>query len=234
MKEIEKILYILKKIFTLQFLAVVIGIISLYITYKTFIRDDQGEITFMIDGKELNKNISIVYYGFFIESDSIDIYSLKDFPILANTSSKTIEDFTLYAYTLNIPKSFANNRYNVAQGSGDNTIAYEYNLSKIKPLEGVYWPINALYTNKREILVYPIKLIYSYKTKEASEILLYIIGIPHQKTIEKSEEVFTKTINPYLIENNDSKHTAIIFNKQIIQKPTLKKGVNYKSLTELK
>ena len=236
-KEPSKILKWLKKIFSLQFLGIVLTIIFGWYGVASYLQNQPGELIFKSHLTEFDKNFNCIFYGFELEKDTISIMDLPNIPIFANITSHTIEDITAYSY---VPKIYsvavADDYWQIESEKtlnekeyGIGFIHFLFTRDKIKPLDGIRWPIIQIAGNKNQILIYPIDIFYSYKTKEMSSIRLMLVGIPnnnHEKTKKDIERLFIKTIRPYLMTIDNIDKCAIIFGEKVVESLSKEKVSN--------
>ena len=222
----------LKRLFSLEFLSVIIGLVGLWFAYNSFIQDKPGILRLTTVSGKLDEKITTVLYGFELNSDSIVVMNLPNIPLLANMTSNTIEDITVYGSTPKEYKVVPNPRY-IAESPevqkikemGLGKLNYGLSQDKIHPMDGIYWPVSIIYPDKNELLIYPIDIYYSYKTKKMTHIILLLVGIPNSrnsKTNDEIEKEFIAKIRPYLLDIKDLDKTAIIYNDKIVQFPSIK------------
>ena len=230
----------IKKIFTMQTVTLLVGLIGLWFTYITFFQNKPGEIGFFTTNSRLEDNITTVFYGFEQTSDSVVLSTLPLFPNMANFTEHSIEDMTVIAFTTDMYKVTKNPRYNSATNEELNGnalnydkkfkpiggITYAYKSAKIFPMEPILWPIYTIYSNPEENLIFPIQIFYSFKSKKMTKLELFLVGLPKSSeslTKQEKENKFIKIIRPYLLECEDLDNTAIIYDKKIVQSPSKRK-----------
>ena len=165
---------------------------------------------------------------------------LPEVPILANATSNTIQDITVFAYTPKNYKVYPNSRYvtepeemRSKKEISIGKVSYALRQDKINPMDGIYWPVSIIYNDMNEILDFPIEIYYSYKTKEMTNILFHIFGIPNKHgslTPEDIEENFINLIRPHILASDRTDEIAIIYNNKIVQSPS-KRKLNQNNLT---
>ena len=234
-KESNLIAKWLKRMFSLEFLGVLIGLAGLWFGYKTFIQEKPGILRLTTKSGKLDEKVNTVFYGFELDKDSFLIMDLPNIPILANMTSNTIEDITVFGYTPKEYKALPNSRYMAESIEAHNQnnkefglgkLSYALRQDKINPMDGIFWPVSIIYPNQNELFFYPIEIYYSFKTKEMTHITLFLVGIPINNGKLSSAEVeteFIKKIKPYLLGIDDVDKTAIIYHDKIVPSPSIKK-----------
>lgn len=233
----------LRRLFSLEFLSVVIGLAGLWFAYNTFVKDKPGILRLTTVSGKLDEKITNVLYGFELNCDSIVVMNLPNIPLIANMTSNTIEDITVYGCTPKEYKAVPNPRYITESPEmqkikeiGLGKLSYGLSQDKIHPMDGIYWPVSIIYPDKNELLIYPIDIYYSYKTKKMTHIILLLVGIPNPGNIKTKDEIekeFIAKIRPYLLGIEDLDKTAIIYNNKIVQSPSIK-SIKKEDITDIR
>lgn len=223
----------LQRIFSLKFLGFVIGLVSLYFTYVTFIKDNPGDLCLYNIDHTFNKDIRYIFYGFEIDDDSIYFNKRNNFPKFVNNGPNEIIDFGLVAETKLNYSLTANSYYDYdieeeEEGSFSN-VRFALTTERLGFMSTVPFPIDALETNDAEIQFNYINsgVIYKGMSEDIINYFYYIVGVPKnfrdEKGIEISaEETFINKIKPYLLyflDNRDKNEILIIFSNDYVEAP---------------
>lgn len=225
----------LKKLFSVQFLEIVIGIAGLYLTYLAFIRDEPGELSLYNNSHQFSKDIRYVIFGFEIIEDSLDFQNSKSFPSLANFSNNELNDFGVLAEMQNNIGFKASESYEYYIEETDSIlfdkVQFYTKRERIGFMEPVNFPLEKMETKGDELLFQQIKYAYYYQgvPEDIINMHYFIVGIPQQYrdddgTIIDAECAFIKAIRPLLlqsiIEKIDSKQILIVFKDKYVEAPS--------------
>jgi len=242
----------LKKIFSIQFISLVIAAVGLYFAYDQFVKDKPGEFRFFNKGNRFSPDIRTVFYGFEINGDSIYLDNNMYLPTLANFSQKPIVDL----------KVVADMQYNFGFRCDDNynwfkqdesdlqipKITFVAGTERLGSMTPITFPIRSLETDYDEIQVNYVRMgiVYQGAPEEIMNYFYYLVGIPPKLRDddgkEKSAEyLFIKAIRPYLLhflEKEEANKVLIVFNTSSVEAPSklhlLKdENIEVKSIKEL-
>ena len=205
----------LKRIFSLEFVSVVIGLIGLYFAYDAFIKDKPGELCLFNDKQSFRKDIRYIFYGFEIKEDSITFRKAFNLPTLINKSSNEIKDVSVTAEMTTSVGFSVNGFYKYEIEKNQDSIANSmlfpyvymtYATDRIGFGSGIPFPIYSLATDGDELFLKNIKMSYIYQgmSEDVINLTYYIVGIPEGyrdedgKVID-AEYAFIKAIRPYLL-----------------------------------
>lgn len=230
-KELNQILQWIKRIFSIKALGFIVGVVGLWFTYSTFIKDKPGSFSFLAKNEMLDEKINTIFYGFKMTSDSVNVESGQEIPLMINATPNIIEDLNVYAVLPLGYKFYLHPMYSVEPdsfkiGNSKHFFTCGYRQARVGPYDGLFWPITTLFFDKKEPLVFPVKLNYTYKTKEFTQIDLYIVGIPDYYNDQASstiEKQFVEMVRPYLLSKKNNRKTALVINGKIVQSPNTKK-----------
>lgn len=242
----------LKKLFSLQFLSVLIGVGGLYLAYRTFIREEPGELTLHNYNKHFGKNVRNIIYGFEIDSDSLYIRGARNFPLLANVSHNSLEDVSIIAEMQNNIGFRTTDGYFCTEEKDSvlwGKVNFYVKRERIGFMDPILFPIETLETDENELLFQHIRFAYAYKgmSEDIINMHYFIVGIPkHYRDdngkIIDAEYAFLKSIRPLLLQSIAEEVTPnqilIIFKDKYVEAPqniNLLKGENIKvkSIKEL-
>jgi len=220
----------LRRIFSLEFLGVVIGAIGLYFTYDTFLKEKPGEIRMYNEKQKFSSDIRYVFYGFEIKGDSLNLLRAKNFPHLANYSSNPVNDFTMLSNMDNNLGCTINERYKHEVAVDDSLSFPQLRMASFHERVGymgvVPFPIETIETRTDEVLIQHILLSYMYQGMKEDIVNLhyYLVGIPpHYRDDDgreiSSEKYFIKAIRPYLLMIEDYNQILLLFGNKIVEAP---------------
>lgn len=229
--ESGQILQWIKRIFSIKFLGFIVGVVGLWFTYSTFIKDKPGSFSFLAKNEILDEKINTIFYGFKMTSDSIDVERGQEIPLMINATTNIIEDLNVYAVLPRGYKFYLHPMYSIEPdslkiGNTKHFFTCGYRQTRVGPYDGLFWPITTLFFDKKEPLVFPVNLNYTYKTKELTQIDLYIIGIPdyyNERSSSSIEKQFIEIVRPFLLSKINNRKTVLVINDKIVLSPNTKK-----------
>ena len=225
----------LRRIFSLEFLGVVIGAASLYLAYITFANDSTpGHLCHFNVNKTFDKGIRYIFYGFEINDDSLYINNNKYFPCLVNNGPNEIVDFSI-ASTMKLNVNISPNRnFAYSYEQNDSTtfakVSFAFVAERIGFMYSIPFPLDAIETYDDEIQMTEINsgVMYKDMSEDIINYFYFIVGIPKHYRDEKGEEItaehaFIQTISPYLLymlDNRDPNEILLIFDNKDVEAPT--------------
>lgn len=223
----------LKKIFSLQFLSFVVAIIGAYYGYKQFVRDEPGKVTLCTAKFTLEDKIRWILIGFDSEEDTIDIKNMRNLPLFGNMGKQPIEDVSIFGSIMEGNLRFQTNpAYNFSKGEdvgNKNPYVFSVRMEKIPYFSFFPFPIDRLKVSPREFVHLSVNMAYTYKGHPQLENFFFILtGIPKQYK-NKSQEMYTKYIYPYLIKINKPESIAVIYKDTVITNLKTTEEINNKA-----
>ena len=222
----------LKRIFSLEFLSVIIGLVGLYFAYDSFIKDKPGDLRFFNVEHVFSEDIHYIYYGFEMNGDSLDISSNVYIPRLINYSSNSINDLSVVALANNGTPFRPNGNYDVKVYGKDSSSISKITMAlrneRIGYMGIIPFPIDRIALEYGEILTETISINYLYKgmEDEVKTVHVTLIGIPPEYKdddgyAKSAEYSFIKAVRPYLLMMiEDYKEVAVMFENKTVEAPS--------------
>lgn len=240
----------LKRVFSLEFLGVLIGAASLYLAYVTFMKDTPGSLSLFNEKHHYSERIRYVFYGFEIDGDSLYFYKKDNFPSLANRSSNSIKDLTLTAFMRNNVGYKVDRSYSFAIKDDETGLQFpqlitSYQAERIGFGGLIPFPLTVMETKSDELLTQRIDLVFIYNGMDEHAVNLHyiIVGVPQHYRDDDGKEIdaeyaFIKAIRPILTDIEDPQQILIIYDKYSIEAPSKldllkEKDIRIRTINEL-
>lgn len=246
-KESHGITRWLRRIFSLEFLGVVTGLVGLYFAYDAFIKDKPGELH-LFNKSKICEDVRYIFYGFEIKGDSLEFAKAKNFPYIANYSNNPITDFSMVCRMKNNIGCRIDDSFDYYLEDDDSlqipNIMMACTAERIGYMGIIPFPLVKMETRTDEIIIQHVLLSYLYQglSEDVVNLFYFIVGIPpeyKENGITRGAEYsFIKAIRPYLLSIEDNEQIFIAFDDKTVVAPSKldllkEKEINVESINEL-
>lgn len=228
----------LKRIFSVGTISVLIGIVSLVITYLAFFRDSPGNLSMSMKTEKIDDKVSTIYVLTPVGDDGIDFVDQSVMPFLGNLTQRPVLDCTF------IMEFYTNNQFELFQEYTcrvDTTKASKPYVEMARKMETIGYmgsesfPLIWFGSSAFEPQMTTFGWTYIHRgMKKPRTYNIRLFTVPERMINDNEDYVFLKMIRPYLLEEKSLKNVAIFYDNILIQGPRNVKKLSSGNIADLK
>jgi len=216
----------LKRIFSVSSITLVFTALAFFIAYKAYVRESPGRMSLMIGEKEMSFSVNRVYLLTTFEDGVVDFSDFKRLPVLGNLSQQPIKDCTFILEFFSDNYFTAPGDYLMKIDSTQHPKYIEMGLKKerVSYMGGQDFPLYTIEMGENEPLM--TNFLWTYIHLGMEEPIRYVvrlITVPKKLISGDGEEsVLLKAVRPYLLDEDNLREVAIVYNDLVIENPRIK------------
>lgn len=211
----------LKRIFSLEFLGVIIAAVSLWYTYQQFIAEKSGDLEWANYYGNVSKKTNYIIVSLPYTGDSIQL-NTNTMPMLSSSKSQ-VEDLIVMAEIPVKAQMRIHPAYNVnteKQEHYHDKLTAVFETARLGAHHSVPFPIQTIYPEDGETIKIPVTLSYVYKNCQENVNGTTFDLVVYPNNGDMTEKEFMSAIKPLLLSADESGklgETSVLLEDRIIK-----------------